>query len=54
MSDETRAKLFDVLRTRLDGVRRLLDKMDEPAAETMVQMLLKAPRIFVTGKGVRA
>jgi len=43
--------LFDILRTRLDGMRRLLDKMDPQAAERMVQMVLGAPRVFVTGKG---
>ena len=52
MSDEkTATDLFDILRTRLEGMRRLLDAMDEAAAEKMVQMLLKAARVFVTGKG---
>jgi 6-phospho-3-hexuloisomerase len=51
MSEEAKTSVFDVLRTRLDGVRRLADSMDESAAEKMVQMMLKAPRLFVTGKG---
>ncbi len=51
MSDERKTDVFDVLRTRLDGIRRLVDAMDEEAAERMVQTMLKAPRLFVTGKG---
>jgi 6-phospho-3-hexuloisomerase len=51
MSDEKKTDVFDVLRTRLDGMRRLVDAMDESAAEKMVQIMLKAPRLFVTGKG---
>jgi 6-phospho-3-hexuloisomerase len=40
-----------MIRTRLDGIRVLLDEMDEAAAERLVRMLLAAKRIFVTGKG---
>jgi 6-phospho-3-hexuloisomerase len=43
--------LFDVVRARLEGIRKLLDDMDEATAEQFVQMLLHAGRVFVTGKG---
>jgi 6-phospho-3-hexuloisomerase len=46
-----RGDLLKIVQTRLDGIRLLLDDMDAPAAERMVQMLLKASRVFVTGKG---
>ncbi len=45
------ADLFGVVRTRLDGIRLLLDDMEETDAERLVQMLQKANRVFVTGKG---
>jgi 6-phospho-3-hexuloisomerase len=43
--------LFDIVRTRLDGIRTLLDDMDEPAAEKLIQLILHARSIFLTGKG---
>ena len=48
---KTRPDLFEILRARLDGVRALLDDMDESQAEELIKMLLRADRIFVTGKG---
>ena len=48
---KTSADLFGILLTRLDGIRLLLDDMDEAAAERLVQMVLKARAVFVTGKG---
>jgi len=48
---KARADLFDIVKTRLDGIRLLLDDMDESAAGQFVQMVLHAGRIFVTGKG---
>ena len=46
-----KADLFDIVKTRLDGIRLLLDDMDESAARQLVQIVLQANRIFVTGKG---
>jgi len=43
--------VFAVVRTRLDGIRTLLEDMDVQAAEGLVQMLVKAKRVFVAGKG---
>jgi 6-phospho 3-hexuloisomerase len=43
--------LFSIVRARLDGIRHLLDEMDPAAVEKLVQMLLQARRVFVTGKG---
>lgn len=43
--------LFGIVKTRLQGIELLLDEMDEAAAEQLVQMLLEANRVFVTGKG---
>jgi 6-phospho-3-hexuloisomerase len=43
--------LFDIMKTRLEGIRKLLDDMDESVAEQLIQMLLHARRIFATGKG---
>ncbi len=48
---KTKPEVFDVVRTRLDGIRLLLDDMEEADAERLVQMLLKANRVFVAGKG---
>ena len=43
--------VFAVVRARLDGIGTLLEDMDADAAERLMQMLLKAKRIFVAGKG---
>lgn len=48
---ERSANLFDVVRTRLDGIRLLLDEMDPAAAERLTRMILAARRVFITGKG---
>jgi len=48
MSDVTP---FSVVRRRLDGIRLLLDAMDEPALEELIESLLATRRVFVTGKG---
>lgn len=45
------ADLFGILRARLDGIRLLLEDMKEMDADRLIQMLLDAERIFVTGKG---
>jgi len=47
----TRPDLFEIVRTRLDGVKLLLDEMDESASERLMAAVLDAPRVFVTGKG---
>ncbi len=49
MSPET--DFLAILRTRLEGIRRLLDDMDPAQAERLVQMMLTARRVFITGKG---
>ena len=43
--------LFRVVKARLEGIGMLLDDMQEAGAEKFVRMLLRARRIFVTGKG---
>lgn len=48
---ETTVDLFAIVKTRLDGIGLLLEEMDESAAEQLTRMLLRARRIFVTGKG---
>jgi 6-phospho-3-hexuloisomerase len=47
----TTGDLFGIVRTRLDGIRLLLDDMDESAAGRFMEMLLGARRVFITGKG---
>ena len=42
---------FEIVRARLDDIRLLLDNMEETATEQLIQMILQANRIFVTGKG---
>ncbi|NLW50363.1 MAG: SIS domain-containing protein [Candidatus Brocadiaceae bacterium] len=49
--EKTRADLFDIVNARLNGISLLLQEMDVGAAERLTQMLLKARRVFVTGKG---
>ncbi len=44
-------ELLSILNARLEGIRLLAEQMEEAAAERLVQMLLEADRIFVTGKG---
>jgi len=51
MPKTTRADLLSIVRTRLDGIRALLEQMQEEDAEVLVQMILRARRVFVTGKG---
>ncbi len=47
----TKPDLFGIVRTRLEGIALLLDEMDPSSAEQLVQALLAADRVFVTGKG---
>lgn len=42
---------FAILQSRLEGVRLLLGDMSEKDAEKLIRDILKARRIFVTGKG---
>jgi 6-phospho-3-hexuloisomerase len=51
MSKTDRPDAFAILRARLDGIRELLENMNEPDAEALIRMLMDAERIFVTGKG---
>ena len=48
---KAKADLFDVVNARLNGIGLLLQEMDPAAAERLAQMLVKAKRVFVTGKG---
>jgi 6-phospho-3-hexuloisomerase len=43
--------LFGILKARLDGIALLLGEMDESAWERLIQAVLSAERVFVTGKG---
>ncbi len=45
------SELLGILDARLEGIRLLAEQMQEAAAERLVQMLLEADRMFVTGKG---
>ncbi len=52
MADQKpRTSLFDVVKQRLEGVSLLLEEMDESAADGLVALLIRARRIFITGKG---
>ncbi|MFO7959044.1 MAG: 6-phospho-3-hexuloisomerase [Candidatus Brocadiia bacterium] len=42
---------YALLQDRLDAVRKLVGKMDETAAERLIQMIIRAERTFLTGKG---
>ena len=46
-----KASLLDVVNARLKGIGLLLREMDAEAAEQLIQMVLGASRVFVTGKG---
>ena len=48
---EPKPDLFQVVSARLEGIRLLLDDMEDAGAEDFIRMLLRARRIFVTGKG---
>ena len=48
---KTKRDILDIVKTRLEGIRMLLDDMEERDAERLVEMLLRARRVFVTGKG---
>jgi len=43
--------VFEVVKARLDGIGLLLKEMDESASERLIQSVLSARRVFVTGKG---
>ena len=43
--------LLDIVKARLNGIGLLLQEMDAGAADRFTQMLLRAKRVFVTGKG---
>jgi 6-phospho-3-hexuloisomerase len=47
----TKPDLFSIVQARLEGIRLLLEEMDEAAAEELVHMVIGARRVFVTGKG---
>ncbi len=48
---KVKTNMFDIVRARLDDIRLLFDDMEETATEQLIQMILQANRIFVTGKG---
>jgi len=48
---KAKADPFAVLKARLEGIRLLLDDMDEAAADQLIKLVLNANSIFVTGKG---
>lgn len=42
---------FDILEARLEGVHCLLQEMDRAGSEALIRAILRAGRVFVTGKG---
>jgi len=51
MEEKSKADLFNIVNTRLDGIRALLQDMEESAAQRLIKMILEARSVFVTGKG---
>jgi 6-phospho-3-hexuloisomerase len=50
---KTRAvnSVFDIAHNQLDGVQLLLERIDRKATQRLIQMILHARRVFVTGRG---
>ena len=46
-----RPDLSALVKTQLDGIGLLLDEMDKWPTEQLIQMILGANKVFVTGKG---
>ena len=51
MARSAGSDLFSIVKARLEGIGHLLEQMQEPAAEELIALILRARRIFVTGKG---
>lgn len=43
--------MLKVVEARMEDIRGLLDELNAGAAETVIDMILRARRVFVTGKG---
>ncbi len=43
--------LFDIARNQLEGVQLLLGHIDRKATQRLIQMILRAKRVFVIGRG---
>lgn len=43
--------LSDVVKMRLDGIRPVLDDIESTATKKLIEMIIQANRVFVTGKG---
>jgi 6-phospho-3-hexuloisomerase len=50
---KTRAinNVFEIAQNQLDGVQLLLGRIDRKTTQRLIQMILRARRIFVTGRG---
>jgi len=52
MTDKTTdIDLFKIAANQIEGIGRLLDRIDTTATEKLIEMILRAKRIFVTGSG---
>ncbi len=43
--------VFEIAQNQLDGVQLLLGRIDRKTTQRLIQMILRAKRIFVTGRG---
>lgn len=46
-----KSNLFEIIKMRLDGIGLLFDDIEKTVTEKLIEMILQANRIFVTGKG---
>ncbi len=48
---KTDSDIFEIAAAQLEGVRLLFERIDASVTERLVQSLLRAKRVFVTGRG---
>ena len=48
---KTNSNVLEIATSQFEGIKLLFDHIDELATERLVQMVLQAARIFVTGQG---
>lgn len=51
MMEKVSPNLSDVVKMRLDGIRPVLDDIESTATKKLIEMIIQANRVFVTGKG---
>lgn len=48
---KTSSNVFEIAASQFEGIKLLFDHIDERATERLVQMVMQARRVFVTGRG---